>query len=102
MTILRQATNLSCGTDIESRHQKHEDKDTISNTTATGSADNFVDTTTEQQSYMDFLTYRAHLILFVFICLFSEIAYANQDHLISVVGRVPFNIDHHHIHAYIT
>ena len=89
MTILRQASNLSCGKAFETRVAIHEDKDTISYTPATGSADHFVDTTTEQQFFMDFLTYRAHLIIFVFICLFSEIAYAQQ--LTSVV-IMPFEI----------
>ena len=56
MTILRLASNLSRGTAFESRLEIREDKEAISNTPATGSAEHFVDTTTEQQFYMDFLT----------------------------------------------
>jgi outer membrane protein insertion porin family len=48
-----------------------------------------VDTTPEQQYYMDFMIYRLRPILFVFICLFAEIAYAQQP--ISVV-IMPFEI----------
>ena len=89
MTILRLASNLSRGTAFESRLEIREDKEAISNTPATGSAEHFVDTTTEQQFYMDFLTYRAHLILFVFICLFAEMAYAQQP---TSVVIMPFEI----------
>ncbi len=48
-----------------------------------------MDTTTEQQFYMDFLTYRAHRILFVFICLCAEMAYAQQP---TSVVIMPFEI----------
>jgi outer membrane protein insertion porin family len=89
MTILRQAINLTRGTAFESRLALGKDKEAISNTPATGLADHLVDTTTEQQFYMDFLTYRAHLILFVFICLCAEMAYAQQP---TSVVIMPFEI----------
>jgi outer membrane protein insertion porin family len=89
MTVLRQAINLTRGMAFESRLEMREDKEAVINTPATGLADHFVDTTTTQQFYKDFMICRACLILLVFICLLAEIAYAQQP--ISVV-IMPFEI----------
>lgn len=78
MTVLRQAINFTRGTAFESRLEMREDKEAVFNTPSTGSADHFVDPTTTQQFYKDFMIYRACLILLVFICLLAEMAYAQQ------------------------
>ena len=89
MTLLQQAINLTRATALESRLEMREDREAIFNTPTTGSADPFVDTTTEQQFYKDFMNYRPCLILFVFICLLAEITYAQQP---TSVVIMPFEI----------
>ena len=79
MTVLRRAINFTRVTALESRLEMREDKEAIFNTPAIGSTHHFVDTTTEQQFYKNFMIYRAGLILFVFICLLAETAYAQQS-----------------------
>jgi outer membrane protein insertion porin family len=89
MTVLRQAINLTRVTTLESRFEMRGDRETNFNTSTTGSVDQFVDTTPVQQFYKDFMIYRACLILFVFICLLADIAYAQQT---TSVVIMPFEI----------
>ena len=90
MTVLPQAINLTRGTAFENRLEMRGDKEAIFNTPATGSADHVVDTTSEQRFYMDVMIYRACLILFVFMCLLAENAYAQQP---TSVVIMPFEIN---------
>ena len=49
MTVLWRAINLTRVAALGSRPEKREDKEAILRTSATGSADHFVDTTAEHQ-----------------------------------------------------
>ena len=89
MTVLRQTTNLTRVTVFESRLEKREDKEAVFHTPATGSADHLVDTSAEKEIFKGFMIYRAVLILFVFISLSAEIAYAQQS---TSVVIMPFEI----------
>jgi outer membrane protein insertion porin family len=89
MTVFRQKINLTRVPALGSRSEKREDKEVVLLIPATGSADHFIDTRAEHQFYKDFMIYRAALILFMFICLLAEIAYAQQPTRVVIM---PFEI----------